>query len=202
MLKYKIPAGTPWVAIGGSYPGMLAAFVRAAYPDHFVASVASSAPGSCVVGVVVVGVVVVGVVVSVVCGSMQNYTVTVHSSAQSSVISHQSSVIRHISYVIRHQSSSVIISHHQSSSPLITASSAPVHGLLDYTITHHHPSSPLITPSSAPVHGVLDYVGFQDAITRGYVMNVEGVRGGAACSSAIASGHAKVDELLSIADCH
>ena len=27
--KYKIPASTPWVAIGGSYPGMLAAFARA-----------------------------------------------------------------------------------------------------------------------------------------------------------------------------
>jgi hypothetical protein len=184
---------------------MLAAFVRAAYPDHFVASVASSAPGSCVVGVVVVGVVVVGVVVSVVCGSMQNTQsrCTRAPNHQSSVISHQSSVTYHLLSVIsHHQSSSVIISHHQSSSPLITASSAPVHGLLDYTITHHHPSSPLITPSSAPVHGVLDYVGFQDAITRGYVMNVEGVRGGAACSSAIASGHAKVDELLSIADCH
>ena len=34
----------PWVGIGGSYPGMLAAFLRATYPDSFVASVASSAP--------------------------------------------------------------------------------------------------------------------------------------------------------------
>ena len=42
--RYGIPATTPWVAIGGSYPGMLAAFVRAAYPTHFAASVASSAP--------------------------------------------------------------------------------------------------------------------------------------------------------------
>ena len=41
--KYSLQ-GRPWVAIGGSYPGMLAAFVRAVYPDHFVASVASSAP--------------------------------------------------------------------------------------------------------------------------------------------------------------
>eukprot|EP01052_Picozoa_sp_SAG31_P003118 SAG31_NODE_117_length_24022_cov_6.878067_2_plen_458_part_00 len=33
-----------WVGIGGSYPGMLAAFLRASYPNKFFASVASSAP--------------------------------------------------------------------------------------------------------------------------------------------------------------
>lgn len=87
---YGVPNGVPWVAIGGSYPGMLAAFVRATYPERFVASVASS----------------------------------------------------------------------------------------------------------APVHGVLDFTGFQDAIARGYTMDVEGVHGSPDCSRAIAAGHVEVRELL------
>jgi len=42
--EYKLPAAAKWVAWGGSYPGMLTAFVRARYPELFVAGVASSAP--------------------------------------------------------------------------------------------------------------------------------------------------------------
>jgi Serine carboxypeptidase S28 len=38
------PASTPWVFIGGSYPGMRAAFVRHTYPETIFASYASSAP--------------------------------------------------------------------------------------------------------------------------------------------------------------
>jgi hypothetical protein len=38
------PAGTPWIFIGGSYPGMRAAFVRNMFPDTIFASWASSAP--------------------------------------------------------------------------------------------------------------------------------------------------------------
>jgi hypothetical protein len=38
------PAGTPWIFIGGSYPGMRAAFARRLYPDTIFASWASSAP--------------------------------------------------------------------------------------------------------------------------------------------------------------
>jgi hypothetical protein len=38
------PAGTPWVFVGGSYPGMRAAFVRNMYPETIFASYASSAP--------------------------------------------------------------------------------------------------------------------------------------------------------------
>ncbi|KAF2416033.1 peptidase S28 [Tothia fuscella] len=38
------PASTPWVFIGGSYPGMRAAFVRSTYPETIFASYASSAP--------------------------------------------------------------------------------------------------------------------------------------------------------------
>lgn len=41
---YGIKFDTKWVAIGGSYPGMLAAFVRVEYPDLFDMAVASSAP--------------------------------------------------------------------------------------------------------------------------------------------------------------
>merc|ERR1739848_702225 len=42
--KYSIPASAKWTAVGGSYPGMLAAFVRAEYPELFHSAVASSAP--------------------------------------------------------------------------------------------------------------------------------------------------------------
>ncbi|KAL6702751.1 hypothetical protein ACN47E_000985 [Coniothyrium glycines] len=38
------PEKTPWVFIGGSYPGMRAAFMREKYPDTIYASYASSAP--------------------------------------------------------------------------------------------------------------------------------------------------------------
>lgn len=38
------PDKTPWVFIGGSYPGMRAAFIRDKYPDTIFASYASSAP--------------------------------------------------------------------------------------------------------------------------------------------------------------
>jgi Serine carboxypeptidase S28 len=38
------PAGSPWVFVGGSYPGMRAAFMRNEYPGTIFASWASSAP--------------------------------------------------------------------------------------------------------------------------------------------------------------
>jgi Serine carboxypeptidase S28 len=38
------PASTPWVFIGGSYPGMRAAFARNVYPETIFASYAASAP--------------------------------------------------------------------------------------------------------------------------------------------------------------
>ncbi|KAB2570934.1 putative extracellular serine carboxypeptidase [Lasiodiplodia theobromae] len=38
------PSTTPWIFIGGSYPGMRAAFMRQHYPDTIFASYASSAP--------------------------------------------------------------------------------------------------------------------------------------------------------------
>jgi hypothetical protein len=38
------PKGTPWIFVGGSYPGMRAAFMRQLYPDTIFASWASSAP--------------------------------------------------------------------------------------------------------------------------------------------------------------
>lgn len=38
------PDTTPWVFVGGSYPGMRAAFIRDKYPDTIYASYASSAP--------------------------------------------------------------------------------------------------------------------------------------------------------------
>ncbi|GAQ07670.1 hypothetical protein ALT_4991 [Aspergillus lentulus] len=38
------PRGTPWVMIGGSYPGIRAAFTRNKYPDTIFAAYASSAP--------------------------------------------------------------------------------------------------------------------------------------------------------------
>ncbi|KAF2434744.1 hypothetical protein EJ08DRAFT_428848 [Tothia fuscella] len=38
------PGGTPWVFVGGSYPGMRAAFMRRYYPGTIYASWASSAP--------------------------------------------------------------------------------------------------------------------------------------------------------------
>ena len=42
--RWKLPEGTKWVSWGGSYPGMLASFVRVLYPNLIHASVASSAP--------------------------------------------------------------------------------------------------------------------------------------------------------------
>ena len=42
--KYEISPDARWIGIGGSYPGMLAAFLRATYPEKFAMSVASSAP--------------------------------------------------------------------------------------------------------------------------------------------------------------
>jgi hypothetical protein len=38
------PDQTPWIFVGGSYPGMRAAFMRNMYPDTIYASLASSAP--------------------------------------------------------------------------------------------------------------------------------------------------------------
>ncbi|KAF2138273.1 uncharacterized protein K452DRAFT_234548 [Aplosporella prunicola CBS 121167] len=38
------PASTPWIFVGGSYPGMRAAFMRETYPETIFASYASSAP--------------------------------------------------------------------------------------------------------------------------------------------------------------
>ncbi|EKG13057.1 Peptidase S28 [Macrophomina phaseolina MS6] len=38
------PSSTPWIFIGGSYPGMRAAFMREYYPETIFASFASSAP--------------------------------------------------------------------------------------------------------------------------------------------------------------
>jgi hypothetical protein len=38
------PGSTPWIFVGGSYPGMRAAFVRHVYPETIYASYASSAP--------------------------------------------------------------------------------------------------------------------------------------------------------------
>jgi pimeloyl-ACP methyl ester carboxylesterase len=44
-LNYTLtPEKTPWVFVGGSYPGMRAAFMREKYPDTIYASYASSAP--------------------------------------------------------------------------------------------------------------------------------------------------------------
>ncbi|KAL4942102.1 hypothetical protein BDV06DRAFT_222518 [Aspergillus oleicola] len=45
-LKYfdLTPASTPWVMVGGSYPGVRAALARSEYPDTIFASFASSAP--------------------------------------------------------------------------------------------------------------------------------------------------------------
>ena len=46
--------------------------------------------------------------------------------------------------------------------------------------------------SSAPVHARLDFVGFQDSVTRGYQMNVDGVRGSKRCAQQIGDGHKEV----------
>jgi hypothetical protein len=42
--SYNLTDANRWVAFGGSYPGNLAAWVRAKYPSKFYAAVASSAP--------------------------------------------------------------------------------------------------------------------------------------------------------------
>lgn len=43
------PGGTPWIVIGGSYPGMRAAFLRRHYPGTIFAAWASSAPVQAIV---------------------------------------------------------------------------------------------------------------------------------------------------------
>nr|AIG55738.1 secreted protein [Thraustotheca clavata] len=40
----NISTSSPWVAFGGSYPGMLAAWTKYRFPDRFAGSIASSAP--------------------------------------------------------------------------------------------------------------------------------------------------------------
>ncbi|KAJ4459260.1 putative Thymus-specific serine protease [Paratrimastix pyriformis] len=42
--QFKLPAGTRWVTVGGSYPGCLSAFARIKYPHLFYASTSVSAP--------------------------------------------------------------------------------------------------------------------------------------------------------------
>ena len=42
--KFALSSKAPWILIGGSYPGMLAAFARAMFPSKFAMAVASSAP--------------------------------------------------------------------------------------------------------------------------------------------------------------
>jgi len=42
--EYNLTTANKFVAFGGSYPGLLAAFLRASYPDLFSSAVASSAP--------------------------------------------------------------------------------------------------------------------------------------------------------------
>jgi serine protease 16 len=40
--KYNLPYDAKWILIGGSYPGLLAAYARAKYPDEFAAALSSS----------------------------------------------------------------------------------------------------------------------------------------------------------------
>lgn len=42
MKEYNMPADTKWILVGGSYPGLLSAYTRAAYPNDFHAALASS----------------------------------------------------------------------------------------------------------------------------------------------------------------
>jgi len=50
--------------------------------------------------------------------------------------------------------------------------------------------------SSAPVHGQLDFTGFQEVVTHGYAMDVEGVHGSPQCAAQIAQGHASIQTML------